>query len=303
MSAVGPLKRLRRRLLRRERMGLYAVDAAAIDAWPAPHVPGVRLRPAGPADVAGLADLVPDGEAAERLARGDLAVVAEEDGQLVGCTFVTQAHIEAPHYCIPVRPAPGEAYGFGLAVRDTHRRRGIGSALFREARRVARQRGVTRVESHVQFANTGAIEVQRAAGGVLRRSMYGIVVADRWGMVLRSRRVGRRPWGPRRELLAAAQRARRRVIRRVRYDRFDFDPRAAIPSATPPPGVVIRPATGEDLPGMRGPLPRVHAAHVRQSGEPPVRAGRDPGGAPRMGRGRSTARWWRACGRPPGRSP
>ena len=80
--------------------------------------------------------------------------------------------------------------------------------------------------------------------------MYGIVVADRWGMVLRSRRVGCRPWGPRRELLAAAQRARRRVIRRVRYDRFDFDTRAAIPSATPPPGVVIRPATGEDLPGM-----------------------------------------------------
>ena len=255
MSAVGPLKRLRRRLVRRERMGLYAVDAAAIDAWPAPDVPGVLLRPAAPADAEGLAGLVPPEEAAERLARGDLVMVAEEDGRVVGCTFVTQAHIDAPHYCIPVRPAPGEAYGFGLAVRETHRRRGIGAALFREARRVARDRGVTSVESHVQFANTGAIELQRAAGGVLRRRMYGIVLGDRWGVVLRSRPVGRRPWGRRHELLAAAQRARRRVIRRVRYDRFDFDSRAAIPTATPPPDVVIRPATGDDLPGMRARFP------------------------------------------------
>ncbi len=254
-SAVGPLKRLRRRLLRRERMGLYVVDAAAIDAWPPPHVPGVLLRAATPADVPRLADLVPPREAGERLARGDLVIVAEEDNLLVGCTFVTQAHIDAPHYCIPVRPRPGEAYGFGLAVRDTHRRRGIGSALYREARRAARGRGVTAVESHVQFANTGAIELQRAAGGVLRRRMYGFVVGDRWGFVLRSRPVGRRPWGRREEFLAALQRGRRRVIRRVRYDRFDFDPRAAIATAQPPPGVVTGPATGADLPAMRARFP------------------------------------------------
>ena len=85
--------------------------------------------------------------------------------------------------------------------------------------------------------------------------MYGIVLGDRWGVVLRSRPVGRWPWGRRHVLLAAAQRARRRVIRRVRYDRFDFDSRAAIPTATPPPDVVIRPATGDDLPGMRARFP------------------------------------------------
>jgi len=81
--------------------------------------------------------------------------------------------------------------------------------------------------------------------------MYGFVVGDRWGVVLRSQRVGRTPWGRRQELIAVARRMRRRVIRRGRYDRFDFDPRAAIPTAAPPPGVVIRPATGDDLPAMR----------------------------------------------------
>jgi hypothetical protein len=85
--------------------------------------------------------------------------------------------------------------------------------------------------------------------------MYGIVVADRWGVVLRSRPVGRRPWGRGRRMLAAAQRGRRRVVRRVRYDRFDFDPAGAIPTAAPPPGVTIRSATGADLPGMRARFP------------------------------------------------
>lgn len=255
MSAVGPLKRLRRTMFRRERMGLYAIDAATIDAWAAPAVPGVRLRLAVPEDAAAMADLLPPHEMVERLGLGDLIVVAEEDGAIVGCTSIADRDMQAPHYCIPVRPEPGEAYGFGLMVRDTHRRRGIGSALWREARRVARARGIARVESHVQFANRPAIEVQRAAGGVLRRRMYGVVVADRWGLVLRSTPVGRTPSSGRRERLAGLTRRRRRLVRRVRYDRFDFDPAAAIPSARPPAGVEIRPATGADLPGMRDRFP------------------------------------------------
>jgi GNAT superfamily N-acetyltransferase len=254
-AGAGPLKRMRRRVVRRERMGLYGVDAAAIDAWPLPDVPGVTIRDAVPGDAEGLADLLEPSDLSDRFARGDVALVAEEDGVPVGCTFVTSADITAPHYCIPVRPGPGEAYGFGLAVRETHRRRGIGVALFREARRVARDRGVTTVESHVQFANTGAIQLQRAAGGVLRRRMYGIVLGDRVGILLRSRPVGRPQGGRRRELMAAVQRSRRQVIRRVRYDRFDFYPGAAIPSAKPPPGVEIRHATGADLPGMRERFP------------------------------------------------
>jgi hypothetical protein len=114
---------------------------------------------------------------------------------------------------------------------------------------------VTSVHSHVQFANTGAIEVQRAAGGVLRRRMYGVVLGDRWGVVLRSRPVGRRSWGRRERSLHTVQQARRRLIRRVRYDRFDFDPAAAIPTAAPPPGVTVRRATGDDLPSMRARFP------------------------------------------------
>ena len=61
-------------------------------------------------------------------------------------------------------PASAHVADLGLMVAATHRRRGIGGALLREAARWARERGVTKLELHVFPHNEAAIALYEQFG-------------------------------------------------------------------------------------------------------------------------------------------
>lgn len=279
--APGPLKRARRHLLRFERLAVFETPPEAVASWPPPPaMPGLAIRPATAADAPRFAPLLDADEALERLRAGDLAIVCEEDGRIVGCSWMTTRRILAPHYRIPVVCAPGTAYGYGIAVLPDHRRRGIGVALFRHLRLEARRRGFPRIWSHVQLANRPAVALQDSAGGVMRRRMEIVVVADRRGIVVGSRRPA-----PQRGRAASAgprlvvRQARRAIVRRVRYETVHFQtaPAAAVAQGELP-GFEVRRATGADVEMMRRSFPGYMARtfdHLRTGvpGPDGIRAG------------------------------
>lgn len=222
-------------------------------------MPGVALRPARPEDAPRLASRLGVRDARARLGLGDLCVVAEEAGHIVGCTWMTRRRIRAPHYRIPVVLEPDQGYVHGLTVLASHRRRGLGAALFRAVRLEARRRGVPRTMSHVQLANRPAMALQAAAGGVPRRTLLVVVVADRLGIVLDSHPVApgealvRPVWSAQR---ARLRRVRRALVRRVRFDLVHLPTGLADRwSPEPPPGFEVRRATAADLRAMRETFP------------------------------------------------
>ena len=86
-------------------------------------------------------------------------LVAETEGQLVGNLAVR-----------PVRAGIGM---IGMGIADTHRRRGVGSALLAAAVEWARAEGLHKLQLEVFPHNEGAIALYRAFGfedeGLLRR--------------------------------------------------------------------------------------------------------------------------------------
>lgn len=174
----GRLLRLRRSLLRRERIVVMDIDAATVDAWPERPRSDVPVRTARREDLPDLGRLLPDEDLGRRMSAGDLGMVAEEDGRVVGCTWLATGPIRAPHWRMKVRPKAGEAYCYGLVVAPEARRRGVGRALFEAVRREGRRRGVRRFVSHVGVLNTAALALQRSEGGLERRRLYALVLVD-----------------------------------------------------------------------------------------------------------------------------
>lgn len=168
---------------------MVATEAPAVvtDAWPASPT-AAAIRTAVPADRADLARLLPGVDVPARLAAGDLAMVAEDDGRVVGCAWLATSAIRAPHWRIAVRPRPGEGYCYGLMVVPEARGRGLGRELARELRREGRRRGVQRFVSRVGAANAPALAVQVACGATVRHRMLVLVVLDRLGVLALSRR-------------------------------------------------------------------------------------------------------------------
>jgi GNAT superfamily N-acetyltransferase len=174
--------------VRRERVVVTEAPAAVTEAWPAGPPPGVAIRPAGRTDLADLARLLPGGDAAGRLAAGDLAMVAEEGGRVVGCAWLATSEIRAPHWRTTVRPRPGEGYCYGLVVIPEARGRGLGRELARALRREGRRRGVQRFVSRVGAGNPPALAVQAACGATVRRRLLIVVLLDRLALLALSRR-------------------------------------------------------------------------------------------------------------------
>ena len=91
--------------------------------------------------------------------------VAEEDGEIIGRLSIARDQ----------HPASRHVADLGLMVAESHRRRGIGTALLQAAVEWARTAGIVKLELHVFPWNTGAIALYEQFGFVhegLRKAHY-----------------------------------------------------------------------------------------------------------------------------------
>jgi GNAT superfamily N-acetyltransferase len=174
----GRLLRMRRSLLRRERIVVMDIDATTVDSWPEHDHSAVAVRAARAEDLPGLTLLLPDEDLTGRMAAGDLCMVADDEGRVVGCSWMAMGPIRAPHWRMIVRPGPREAYCYGLVVAPESRRRGVGRDLVQAIRREGRRRGVERFLTHIGAHNKAALSLQRTSGSRELRRLYALVLLD-----------------------------------------------------------------------------------------------------------------------------
>ena len=151
--------------------------------------PGVSIRSGSPDDAGALAPLIRGRESlAWRFTRGDIVLVAEREGEIIGCTWLTCLPIRPSYFPILVRPEPGEWYNYGLALLREHRLRGLGRALSRMAMREVKRRGGHRVFGHASRFNRIAAASHAAAGYVTVEELISLTLFDRVALLLYRRR-------------------------------------------------------------------------------------------------------------------
>jgi GNAT superfamily N-acetyltransferase len=151
--------------------------------------PGVSVRLGSPDDATALARLIQGRESlAWRFARGDVVLVAELGGHVVGCTWLTSQPIRPSYFPIKVEPKPGEWYNYGLVLLPEFRVRGLGRTLSRKAMTEAWRRGGELVFGHASRFNRVAAASHAAAGFVTVEEMLGLNVLNRFVVVLYRRR-------------------------------------------------------------------------------------------------------------------
>lgn len=115
----------------------------------------VRLRP----DVYHAGFVMIEREKFFQLAERGCVLVCQEGEAVIGVLCFTQTEITGG------RKMPGKVlYIDFLAVLESHRGKGIGSALLQMARETARENGCGSVELQVDAANHAAIQMYRRAG-------------------------------------------------------------------------------------------------------------------------------------------
>jgi len=112
---------------------------------------GTTIEPGDSRAAEGLADFIAD---------DGVVLVAEEDGRVVGAATLLLKRMN------PMDATPG-AWLDGLAVDETHRRKGIGRALMEEARRRAQAAGCDSIVLHTHGDQAAALDLYGALG--LRR--------------------------------------------------------------------------------------------------------------------------------------
>ncbi len=94
-----------------------------------------------------------------RLAEKSCVLVCQEEKTVIGVLCFTQTEITG------LRKMPGKVlYIDFLAVLESHRKKGAGSALLQMARTIARKNSCGSVELQVDAANHTAIQMYRRAG-------------------------------------------------------------------------------------------------------------------------------------------
>jgi GNAT superfamily N-acetyltransferase len=152
--------------------------------------PGVSVRLGSRDDAAALAPLIHGRESlAWRFARGDVVLVAERDGHVVGCTWLTSQPMRPSYFPIRVRPEPGEWYNYGLAVLPDSQARGLGRTLSRMAMAEAGRRGGRLVFGHAFRFNRIAAASHAAAGFTTVEELVGLNVLNRFVVIVYRRRV------------------------------------------------------------------------------------------------------------------
>ena len=146
---------------------------------------GVTVRAGSSDDAVALAPLIHGRESlAWRCARGDLVLVAELDGEVVGCTWLTRRPMRPSYFPVMVRPAPGEWYNYGLALLRQHRAHGLGRVLSRAAMREAGRRGGAVVFGHASRFNRVAAASHVAAGFVTVEDLISLTMLNRFAVVV-----------------------------------------------------------------------------------------------------------------------
>jgi len=147
--------------------------------------PGMSVRLGTSDDAAALTPLIHGRESlAWRVARGDIVLVAELDGEVVGCTWLTSRPLRPSYFPIRVCPEPDEWYNYGLVLRRQHRGRGLGRTLSRMAMTEVGRRGGREVFGHASRFNRIAAASHAAAGFVTVEELIGLNVLDRYVVVL-----------------------------------------------------------------------------------------------------------------------
>ena len=163
------------------------------------------MRPAGEADLPALAKLCGGRRTLrKRLARGDRAFVAELDGALCACVWLTTKPLRLARYGLHVDATPMHPYSYGLHVMRASRRRGVGTALAYHVRDVEAPRlGFTSVRYHISPRNPATIRRHLAEPRARTvRELRLVVVFGLFGRVVRDE-----PPSPQRELGAPIEAA------------------------------------------------------------------------------------------------
>ena len=181
-GAITALRRLARRQWFVTNVAMLPPVAGKAD------TPGVTIRPATPHDGPALAPVVVGRETlAWRRARSDVALVAEVDGRVVGCTWLTASPLRPSYFPIMVWPRPGHWYNYGLRILPELRGQGIGRALSRAAIVEAGRLGGTLVYGHANTLDRAAAASHAAAGFVTTEALFGINVLGRYLLLMRRR--------------------------------------------------------------------------------------------------------------------
>ena len=147
--------------------------------------PGVSIRLGSALDAMALAPLVQGRESlAWRFARGDVVLVAELEGEIVGCTWLTRRALRPSYFPVLVQPESGEWYNYGLALLRRYRARGLGRVLSRAAMREAGRGGGAVVFGHASRFNRVAAASHVAAGFVTVEDLISLTVLNRFAVVL-----------------------------------------------------------------------------------------------------------------------
>jgi GNAT superfamily N-acetyltransferase len=173
------------------RLQWFVKNMASVPAagWEPSVPPGVSVRQASPDDAEALAPLIRGRESLPwRFARGDIALVAELDGHIVGCTWLTSRSFRPSYFPVRVQPAPGEWYNYGLALLRQHRGQGLGRMLSQMAMREVGRRGGSLVSGHASRFNRIAAASHLAAGFVTVEELIGLTLIRRFTIVLYRRR-------------------------------------------------------------------------------------------------------------------
>jgi GNAT superfamily N-acetyltransferase len=184
-----------RRLLRRAILGTgwlvrlqwFVTNVAPVPAVGcAPPLPGgVSVRVGSPADAEVLAPFIRGRESlAWRFAPRDLVLVAELDGLVIGCTWLTRHALRPSYFPIRVCPTADEWYNYGLALLRQHRARGLGRVLSRMAMAHAGQCGARKIFGHASRFNRIAATSHKAAGFITVEDLIGLTVLNRFTVIL-----------------------------------------------------------------------------------------------------------------------
>ena len=160
--------------------------APALEPGCAPSAPpGISVRLGSPDDAAALTHFIHGRESLVwRFARGDVVLVAELHGRVVGCTWLTSRPLRPSYFPIRVCPRPGEWYNYGLVLQRQHRARGLGRMLSRMAMIEVGRRGGKVVFGHASRFNRIAAASHAAAGFVTVEDVIGLNMLNRFAVVL-----------------------------------------------------------------------------------------------------------------------
>jgi L-amino acid N-acyltransferase YncA len=161
-ALAGPIYRRRFYRIYRIKLSAGALAPPRVD-------PGLALRLLAADDgdairqVETLAEWL-EGTVADGLRGGDLCVAVFSEDTLAGFNLVTFGEAYVPGVAYRLRFRPDEAWSVHIAVNPEFRRRGIASALRRQAFQELQARGIRRFYGGAFPSNVASLELARSIG-------------------------------------------------------------------------------------------------------------------------------------------